>query len=165
MNLRSPFSIAFLLLALAACANDVSGPRALGGLPEGLKVSLSVPEGVAPREAFIASLNVTNVTADTIWLGTPNSCFFHPVIHDLRRRFAMAGTLWGCTQLGVTHAFPPGETRSFVWDMKAEVYARDRDGQLAVTAAPKGVYVVRVRLNVLNEGEKAPEVQALFRVR
>jgi hypothetical protein len=108
---------------------------------------------------------VINVSADTIQINTSDSCLFDPVIYEIHRRFAMTGIVWGCAQIGTTHTFPPGETRSFTWPMKAEVYARTTDGAVGIAAAPKGVYLMTAKLHGLSVEGNSPEIKAFIRVR
>lgn len=135
-----------LLLAaalIAGCDAVIVGPgSSLEGLPPGLRVELDVDPGVvAPHAPFTARLSVTNTTTRELRVVTAHGCLAIPYVMRDQTRLPFEGSWWGCTAAITTHAFAPGETRTRIWEMRAELYAAhpgDRDG----APASPGVYRV-----------------------
>lgn len=144
-------SIAFLLLAttlVLGCNPDVTGPGAmLEGLPEGLRVELTVePAIVSPHRAFTARLTVTNTTPREVEVVTAHSCLV--IAHVMRgeTRVPFEGSSWGCYAAITRHVFAPGETRTLVWELRAELYA-EHPGDTDGAPASPGVYRVRAEFD------------------
>ena len=153
-----------LLLAVALCTgceSDVLGPaRVLEGLPPELQVELTIePAVVATRGAFTAQLTVTNTSTHEVEVVTAHGCLAIPHVMRGDTRVPFEGSWWGCTAAITTHVFAPGETRTQVWEMHAELYAEhpgDRDG----VPAPPGMYRVRAEFDTYpprNTGKPAIE--------
>ena len=154
--------------AVAACTSDVTGWRSsLEGLPDGLEVGFALePDEVSQHEPFSVQLRVTNTTPDTIRVVTANSCLAIPRVLHNGQPAPFKGSWWGCFAAITTHVFPPSETRSLDWDMKAELYAQ-HSGDLDGVPAPRGTYVIQVEFDtyrVDGSGPK-PAVERTLQVR
>ena len=147
-------TITLLLAATlaSACEPDIIGPAtALEGLPPGLRVELTVePAFVSVYEPFTVRLDVTNTTTSELKVVTAHGCLTIPNVMRNETRIPFEGSWWGCTAAITTHVFAPGETRTRVWEMRAQLYAEhpgERDG----APAPPGVYVVQAEFDTYSE--------------
>lgn len=164
--IRNLFLLATALVT-TACPFEIIGPQAsLEGLPAGLEVTLTVaPDQVAQHAPFSAELRVTNTTADTLRVVTAHGCLAIPNVLRDGERVPFEGSWWGCTAAITTHVFPPGETRSHTWQMRAELYA-EHAGDVERAPAPRGTYWVQAEFDVYFPGMTAkPAVAAMLRVR
>jgi hypothetical protein len=155
-------------VALTACVLDIAGPQPVtDGLPEGLRVELTVEPGeVAQHEAFSVHLSVTNTTSHIIEVVTAHGCLAIPHVRRNGERIPFQGSWWGCTAAITTHTFAPGETWSRTWEMRAELYA-EHPGEVDGVPAPKGTYHVQAEFDTLpvSESSRKPVVERTLRVR
>lgn len=151
-----------------ACAHQITGPHTdLSGLPSGLDVQFTVAPGeVRPHEAFSAELTVTNTTAEVIKVVTANGCLAVPHVIRDGQRVPFRGSNVGCYAAVKTHTFAPGETRTHVWDMRAELYA-EQPGEVEDAPAPAGTYVVQAEFDTYSEHapNRKPVVERALQVR
>src|SRR5688572_4135559 len=147
-------TITLLLAATltSACEPDIIGPdTSLEGLPPGLRVKLTVePAIVSVYEPFTVRLDITNTTTGTLEVVTAHGCLTIPNVMRNGTRIPFEGSWWGCTAAITRHVFVPGETRTRVWEMRAQLYAEhpgDRDG----APAPPGVYSVQAEFDTYSE--------------
>jgi hypothetical protein len=162
-----PASLLLSMILLSGCALDVTLPSpSLDGLPHGLEVALTLEPGeVAPHEDFGARLAITNITADTIRIGTGMGCLVVPGVYRNGVRTPFRGSWWACTAAGASHVFPPGETRTIEWTMRAELYA-EHPGDTDGAPAPRGTYTVRAEFATPPDASgRQPAVDATLRVR
>jgi hypothetical protein len=160
-----------LLLAgvvLTACALDITDPQSnLEGLPRGLNVQLEVEPGeVRQHEPFSVLLSVTNTTTQTIRVVTAHSCLAIPhVIHD-GQPIPIKGSGWGCYAAITTHTFAPGGTRTYTWDMRAELFAQ-HPGDIEGAPAPQGTYRVQAEFDTYSENgpQRKPWIERSLRVK
>lgn len=154
------------VIAIASCALEATSPQLTAdGLPEGLEVSLTVnPQEVTPQSPFDVVLAVTNTTSETIVVGTAHGCLAHPGVYKGGERVPFRGSWWACTTAGASHSFPPGETVTITWGMRAELYA-ERPGDPEDAPAPKGTYVVRAEFDTIDRDGDKPTIETGLRVR
>lgn len=132
----------------SGCGADIIGPaHSLEGLPQGLRVELVVEPAVITAHApFTARLSVTNTTTRELTVVTAHGCLAIPHVMRSGTRVPFEGSWWGCTAAITAHVFAPGEVRTRVWEMRAQLYAEhpgDKDG----APVPPGVYRVQAEFD------------------
>jgi len=165
---RRTHFVLLVSVVVAACATAITAPEpSLEGLPEGLSVSLTVAPGqVNQHGPFTVKLDITNTTDEVIRVVTGNGCLVIPHVLRNGMRIPFKGSLWGCTAAVTTHTFPPRETRSRTWEMRAELYA-EHAGDVDGVAAPKGIYRVQAEFDTVPEpgSFQKPTIEQEIRVR
>lgn len=157
-------------LALAACSFEATGPVSdLDILPPGLDIRFAVEPGEVLQHApFNVKLTLSNTTSDTIKIVTSHGCLSTPHFYRNGKRVPMSGSDMGCTAAITTHTFPPGETRSFAWPMRAEFYA-EQAGDVEGAPAPTGTYLVRAEFDIGHDTApgvgRAPAAEVVLRVK
>lgn len=161
----------FLLLTallLTSCSLELLEPGpSTDGLPDGLEISLAVtPDDVSQHAPFTVRFTATNTTDESMQIVTNHGCLVIPGVYRNGERLPFAGSWWGCTAAITTHTFLPGETKSFEWNMRAEVYA-EHEGEVEGAPAPAGTYAVRVEFDVepVAGSNRKPGAEETLRVR
>jgi hypothetical protein len=168
--MRRTLLILAAALSTTACAYEIAGPAPAGDviLHPGLDVSLTVHPAEVPQHGpFTARLTVTNTTSDTIRVGTAHGCLAVPWVFRNGEPVPFDGSWWACTAAGASHAFPPGETRSITWNMRAALYAQTAD-DVDGAPAPRGSYQVVAEFDTYLPGSPPgvkPRVEEPLRVR
>lgn len=163
---RHALLLAVTLIA-SACPYELTSPESdLEGLPEGLEVTLTVEPGeVAQHAPFTVRLTVTNTTLETLQVVTAHGCLAVPNVLRSGERVPFEGSWWGCTAAITTHVFPPGETHSRTWEMRAELYA-EHPGDVDGAPAPRGTYWVQAEFDTYVPGTAhKPAISKMLRVR
>ena len=146
MRRNSLLFLGFLLLT--GCTEILSPSDSTGGLPDGLEVSLVLDDDEVMQHApFTARFTATNTTTSTMQIVTSHGCLVLPGVYRNGVRVPFKGSLWGCTAAITTHVFAPGETKTYEWPMRAELYAQET-GDIEGAPAPRGTYVVRVEFEL-----------------
>lgn len=154
-------------LLLTGCSLELltPGPNT-DGLPDGLEISLIVtPDDVGQHAPFTVRFSATNTTDEAMQIVTSHGCLVTPGVYRNGVRVPFKGTAWGCTAAITTHTFLAGETKTFEWDMRAELYA-EHAGDVENAPAPTGTYAVRIEFDIPAEGSnRKPGAEATLRVR
>lgn len=158
-----------LLLAsavAAACSSVATDPTAmLDGLPKGLAVEFTMdPVEVGPHDPFTVSLSLTNTTAKTITIVTPNHALVMPKVTSDRERILFHGADLGFFPVVTAHTFAPGEVVTRNWELRAELMSTDSAGSVIWLPAPPGTYLVQVEFQLGEEGRR-PTVGAELQVK
>lgn len=136
------------VLLLAGCMEILSPSDSTNGLPDGLEVSLVLDDAEVMQHApFTARFTATNTTTSTMEIVTPHGCLVLPGVYRNGVRVPFKGSAYGCTAAITTHVFAPGETKTYEWSMRAELYAQEA-GDTEGAPAPRGSYVVRVEFEL-----------------
>jgi hypothetical protein len=155
-------------VVLTACPSDITAPQFnLEGLPAGLDVQLTVEPGeVRQHEPFSASLILTNTSTETIQVVTSHGCLVILNVNRNGERIPFQGSSWGCTAAITTHTFAPGATRSYAWNLRAELYAQQA-GDVEGAPAPTGAYLVQVVFDTRPENgqTRKPLIERTLRVK
>lgn len=150
--------LTFLLASVmvAACSSSVTDPTdTLAGLPKGLAVEFTMdPVEVGPHEPFTVSLKLTNTTARTITIDTPNQHLVHPKVTQGGERVLFRGSDLGVLPAHATHTFPPGEVVTRSWEVRAELMSTDSAGNVIWLPAQLGTYLVEVEFQLGGEGRR-----------
>lgn len=149
------------ILLLAGCVEILPPSDSTDGLPEGLAVSLVLDDDEVLQHApFTARFTATNTTTSTMQIVTPHGCLVLPGVYRNGTRVPFQGSAYGCHTAITTHVFAPGETKTYEWSMRAELYAQDT-GDTEGAPAPTGSYVVRVEFEL----EQRPRAERTLLVR
>lgn len=161
----------FLLLTgllLTGCSLELMDPGPNNdGLPEGLELSLVVtPDDVRQHAPFTVRFGATNTTAEPMQIVTNHGCLVIPGVYRNGERLPFAGSWWGCTAAITTHTILPGETRSFEWNMRAELYA-EHEGDVEGAPPPAGIYAVRAEFDMtpVAGSSRKPGAEETLRIR
>lgn len=149
------------VLLLTGCIEVLSPYDSTDGLPDGLAISLVLDDNdVAQHAPFMARFTATNTTTSTIQIVTSHGCLVLPGVYRNGVRVPFKGTASGCTAAITTHVFAPGDTKTYEWLMRAELYA-EHTGDTEGVPAPRGSYVVRAELELQPPGgAKRPGAEA-----
>ncbi|HSJ30488.1 MAG TPA: hypothetical protein VK933_03580 [Longimicrobiales bacterium] len=136
------------VLLLAGCVEILPPSDSTNGLPEGLEVSLVLDDDEVMQHApFTALFTATNTTRSAMQIVTSHGCLVLPGVYRNGVRVPFKGSAYGCTAAITTHVFAPGETKTYEWSMRAELYAQD-PGDIEGAPAPTGSYMVRVEFEL-----------------
>lgn len=153
---------------LIACTFEMTAPfRSVDGLPPGLEVEFVVDPGeVSAHDPFTATLTLTNTRSDTLEVVTGNGCLVNlSISRDGEWVPFQGGGPWGCLTVVTTHTFPPGETRTMTWDIRAEI--SEFMGEEAGAPVEPGTYLVQVEFDTVTRDRsgRKPTLEAELVVR